>query len=163
MKILFLDIDGVLCINFTKGTPHRNTDKYGDYFDPLCVQSLKQIIDQTGASIVISSTWRMAGLDTMVSLWKDRELPGTVVSITPRKLPTSSGWSEWGTHSASRGEEIDEWLGNNVWDSFCIIDDDTDMMKYQLPFFVRTETHAGLTPELANKAISILNTPSHIK
>lgn len=50
-SIIFLDIDGVLCINFTKGTEHRNTDKYGDHFDPECVNQLKRITDATGAEV----------------------------------------------------------------------------------------------------------------
>ena len=38
----------------------RNTpkDKYGYAFDPNSVANLKKIIDETGADIVISSSWK---------------------------------------------------------------------------------------------------------
>lgn len=46
MKILFLDVDGVLLINPREG------------FRKVAMQQLKRIIDETGARIVVSSTWR---------------------------------------------------------------------------------------------------------
>ena len=57
-KIIFLDIDGVLCTDeyiqaLPIGLPWR--DAYGDIFDPKCVAALKRIIDETGADIVVSS------------------------------------------------------------------------------------------------------------
>lgn len=159
--IIFLDIDGVLCINFTKGTGHRNTDKYGDLFDQYCVNQLKRIIDATGADIVISSTWRRAGLRAMQDMWKDRSLPGNVIDITPfNVLPDS--WPSWSsldhTYMNSRGEEIKKWMEVNGYpDRYVIIDDDPDMLDWQKDHFVMTETEKGLTSELADRAIEILN------
>ena len=37
-------------------------------------EALKKIIDETGAKLVISSTWRMAGMIEMVNMWKHRNL-----------------------------------------------------------------------------------------
>lgn len=59
MKIIFLDIDGVLNVNF------NGRDKYGRIFHPNFVDNLRDIINRTGAKIVISSTWKMSGLDVM--------------------------------------------------------------------------------------------------
>lgn len=68
-KIIFLDIDGVLnterqhdrCVN--EGiTP---VDGFGYAFDPIAVANLKRIVEETGADIVISSSWKLWGLDAM--------------------------------------------------------------------------------------------------
>ena len=48
MKIIFLDIDGVIC---TPKTDFR-------YLDIRCVNHLNNIVEDTGAKIVISSSWR---------------------------------------------------------------------------------------------------------
>lgn len=159
-SIIFLDIDGVLCINFTKGTEHRNTDKYGDHFDPECVNQLKRITDATGADIVISSTWRKAGLRAMQDMWEDRSLPGNVIDITPFNVFPDS-WPLWNsldhTYMNSRGEGIKKWMEVNGYpDRYVIIDDDSDMLDWQKDHFVMTETEIGLTSELADRAIVIL-------
>jgi len=44
INIIFLDIDGVLCLR-------RKMDK-------KCLENLKQIIDATSARIVLTSSWR---------------------------------------------------------------------------------------------------------
>jgi hypothetical protein len=153
--IIFLDIDGVLCINFTKGTAQRTTDKYGDMFDPDCVSNLKRIIDTTGADIILSSSWRRAGMKVIQNMWRDRYLPGRVVDITPFKV-SDGGWSLLEDFS-SRGEEIGAWMIRNcVPDNYVIIDDDSDIPEWQESHFVQTYTDTGLTYDLAAKAIEIL-------
>lgn len=52
-KIIFLDIDGVLNLIL------QDFDKYGSIFHKHFEDNLRYLIDQTGADIVISSTWRM--------------------------------------------------------------------------------------------------------
>ena len=71
-NIIFLDIDGVLNVYC------ESRDKYGCTFHQQFVDNLKYIIDSTGADIVITSTWRFDGLNTMQNMWKDRGLPGNV-------------------------------------------------------------------------------------
>lgn len=85
MKIIFLDIDGVLNCQeaYEKGFCKYNDD-YGQDFYPPSTDLLNQLIEETEAKIVISSTWRMAGLDEMQSMWKDRKMAGNVIGITPR-------------------------------------------------------------------------------
>ena len=48
MKIIFLDIDGVLNVI------NQGRDEFGHKFNPKFVGNLKAIIDATGAKIVIS-------------------------------------------------------------------------------------------------------------
>ena len=153
MKIIFLDIDGVLNVI------NQGRDEFGHKFNPKFVENLKTIIDQTNAKIVISSTWRNAGLAKMQLMWEVRDLPGEVIDITPNFRHTN----------AVRGEEIAEWLRLNEVDRYVILDDDTDMLPEQIPYFVccsggkRLSRHIfsldgyGLTKERAMKAIETLN------
>lgn len=57
MKIIFLDVDGVLnsigWMQKNRGKLHGSAE-----IDPSKVRLLKQIIDETGAKVVLSSTWR---------------------------------------------------------------------------------------------------------
>jgi hypothetical protein len=105
-RIILLDIDGVLNVNFP------SHDEYGRCFHPNFVDNLKYIIDETGAKIVISSTWRFSGLVIMKEMWEKRNLPGEIIDITPH------------IDICKRGEEIEYWLKNNEVDSFVIVDDE---------------------------------------
>lgn len=148
MKIIFLDIDGVLNVI---GTGH---DEFGQTFHKHFEDNLREIIDATGAKIVISSTWRMSGLKVMQTMWEMRDLPGEVIDITP-------------CLRVGRGEEIAEWLRENPVSSYCILDDDSDMLPEQMGNFVKCSNNQdhedcvdigyGLTKKCAEKAIAILN------
>lgn len=162
MKVIFLDIDGVLNVI------NQERDKYGSLFHKHLEDNLRYIINETGAKIVISSTWRYSGLGFMQAMWKDRSLPGDVIDITP----DCSQLVEYGNFkyydAVERGHEIQDWLDShpNV-SNYVIIDDDNDMLKTQQDNFVRcanNKTHEdcidigyGLTKKCAIKAIEILN------
>lgn len=162
IKVIFLDIDGVLNVNY----PER--DKYGRIFHPHFVDNLSWIIEETGAKIVISSTWRFGGLQRMKDLWSFRELPGEVIDITPDCHDlVNEGRFEYLDH-VDRGHEIDYWLeGRTDIENYVIIDDDNDFLPHQRSRFVRTANNIndpesidigyGLTKECARRVISILN------
>ena len=155
MKVIFLDIDGVLC------TENDRFDEFGDLFNAEFCENLKIIIDQTNAQIVISSAWRYGkgGLERLRNMWNFRGLAGNILNITP----------VMGTARVLRGKEIKHFLANFSYQSYCnqeitnyvILDDDNDMLPEQLPFFVQCSnedfTEFGLTKERANRAIQILN------
>ena len=152
MKVIFLDIDGVLNVY---GSPYCGTrDEFGDCFHKHFEDNLRWIIEQTGAKIVISSTWRMSGLSVMQTMWQMRDLAGEVLDVTP-------------VMNTIRGEEIAEWLRENNVDSYCIIDDDGDMLPEQKNNFVQTANNKdhedcvdvgyGLTRKCAKRAVEILN------
>jgi len=154
MKILFLDIDGVLNSfddmyarnmewKISKQTvPSR--DDHGQLFDERCVRWLRYIVHKTECVIVLSSTWRKNGLTAIKYLWRDRNLPGTVIDITP----------DLGT---IRGKEIETWLKDfkDHVDTYCIVDDDSDMLEGQS--FVQIDGNIGLTKVDVGKIINILN------
>jgi len=164
-KILFLDIDGVLnterqhdrCVN--EGI--APIDGFGYAFDPEAVANLKRIVEHTGADIVISSSWKVWGLDAMQRLWLRRDLPGQVIDITPR---TESGEMllsvdlDFIDIPAVKGSEIKEWLSTNGRDvtHFAILDDFPDMLPEQQSHFVQTDPIIGVTEEDAERIIKIL-------
>lgn len=147
MRVIFLDIDGVLNVCYQK------RDDYGQEFHPEFVENLRRIVEETGAHIVISSTWRMSGLDVMREMWTKRGLPGEVIGITPV------------LRTRHRGDEIQEWLRLNTVETYVILDDDRDMLREQLPKFVHCfnpehpdsiDVGYGLTRDCAEMAILVL-------
>lgn len=156
-KFIFLDFDGVM-----NTTHHCNwlyheglleSDKYGTLFDPVCVANLTQIIVETGAEIVISSSWKNTmNYEQILQMWKDRELPGFVTDTTP-------------TCSNHRGDEITAWLevftemsGGEEYE-YVIIDDlgKEDFNDDQIGHLVTVDFYYGLDENARYKAISILN------
>jgi len=157
VKIIFLDIDGVLNCE----SAYRNgecqyqewiwEDGRKDHYQRFCVRSkelLNKLIDETGAKIVISSTWRHSGIEFMKKVWEMEEMIGEIIGITP-SLRTK------GLH-IPRGMEIGYYLNNDLqfqhinWDeviqqeyidksgveNYIIIDDDSDMLYNQRNHFV---------------------------
>lgn len=176
MKVIFLDIDGVLNV-----IPQGH-DEYGGIFHPEFMENLKWIVEETGAKIVISSSWRKSGLKEMQALWKARKIAGEVIDTTPSLYLQKSGGIVFyndrlaqhptprtQNYSIPRGCEIQYWLDNSETpiENYVIIDDDTDMLLHQLVHFVQCsgnfdslgaiDGQYGLTWNRANSAIQILN------
>lgn len=165
-KIIFLDIDGVLNTErhhkYCNENGLDNSDEYGYVFDPVAVKNLERIVNETGADIVISSSWKYSGLSTLLDMWSDRTLPGRVIDITP---DTES--DEFLFHAdlenmeflSCRGYEIKEWLlahGKTV-SKYAILDDEQEMLPEQQSHFVLTNPSVGITDENAVQAVMILN------
>lgn len=150
-KILFLDFDGVLNTEHYQGLLQYQgklwQDEYGAFFDPNTVKQLKRIIDDTGADIVVESSWKYLGLDAMKEMWMARDLPGKVIDITPSLA------------GENKGVEIASWLTEQANQNirYAIIDDEYVILDSQLPHFILTNPYEGITEEQANRAISILN------
>ena len=100
----------------------------------------------------------------MQDMWKDRQLPGRVIDITPTIVGAS--WSSnididtFGLDvRQSKGIEIDFWLFENTLADarYVIIDDEYVILDSQLPHFILTNPFDGLTELLADRAIALLN------
>lgn len=144
-KIIFLDVDGVL------NTP-KLIGKFGfDFIDDVLVALVARIVRETGAGIVLSSTWRIED--------KNREMVVRALSrhgleifdCTP-VIERSGGWVEgsW----VRRHEEIGAWIRNNTVEKFAIIDD-LDDAAIEGSFF-QTDEDVGLTVEIAERVIKHL-------
>ena len=164
MKVLFLDIDGVLNTKYWYTQMDRNTpkDKYGYAFDPNSVANLKRIVEDTGAEIVISSSWKCMGLSQMEDMWRDRNLPGRIIGITPNSVSDEMLLNA-DIDSIElfhiRGMEIKEWLakhGKRV-SNYVIIDDMDNMLPEQQSHFVQTNPEIGITKDDVERSITILN------
>lgn len=141
MKIIFLDIDGVLISRKSKRI-------LGDLrtFLPESVGVLKYILEATDARIVISSSWRiLKELNQLQEMFTEAGIDGSVViDITPNV-------------GGTRGGQIDEWLKNTDLsiESFVIIDDDLDIEPY-MSQLIKTSFEFGLEMHHAQQAIQML-------
>lgn len=160
MKIIFLDIDGVLNV-----IP-QGFDIYGSIFHQHFIDNLHKIISETGAKIVLSSSWRFNGIESIREMWNYRKLPGEIVDITPFDIIEKDDHLSF-IENAERGHEIQRWIDENKVDKYVILDDDIDMLSSQMNNFVRTSGNKhhydcidigyGLTDICTDKAIKILN------
>ena len=133
MKVLFLDIDGVLnstrsCIA-NKGYPHNFTPASLVMFDEIAVKLVRGMCRAGGIGVVVSSAWRIGR--THEEIGRGLDLP------TIGKTPSLVG---------NRGKEIAHWLAEHPEvEQYAIVDDDSDMLPEQMPYFVKTDGHEGLT------------------
>ena len=167
-KYLFLDFDGVLSTSrYAKLLRNEGIDpfdEFGAMFDPETIVNLKSIVEQTNCMIVLSTSWRNEGLLRMRSLWKDRNLPGEIFSMTPILLSTTYQDSQNGEMFCipelnAKALEINAWLQQYASNSFnyVIIDDENVFFQSQQEHLVLTDEYEGLTIDKANRAIRILN------
>jgi len=148
LKIIFLDIDGVLVIPQSFIDRPKGQREKGH---PSCIEALNRITVATGAKIVVSSCWRLGTpgieLRELLASWG---VTGKVIGKTPVHKITQST-----TEFPRRESEIKEWLdGDRDVDAFVILDDDNDV-GYPCEH-VRTNFEEGLTLPLADEAIRIL-------
>lgn len=138
MRVLFLDIDGVL--------NHGETDAY---FEPERVQILNKILVATDANLVVTSTWRIGATAEEMEevLASQGVLPGRVIGVTPDL-------------DDQRDQEIREWL--RTWtdcygiEKIAILDDRSDLGPL-VNALVKTSKTEGLTEQDANLVIQYLN------
>jgi len=156
MKIIFLDIDGVICTSSTFGKGKDN--KWGSYmFDPKCVIALNFILQETGAEIIISSDWRMHyTLHEIREIFAHNFVMKSPIGFTPFSDRYANNDLEGG-----RAEEIHAWLKANAWknDIKWVAVDDLDMTKDLQPNFVLCpNVHDGIKRRgIKEKIIDILN------
>ena len=154
MKIIFLDFDGVMDTVYydhvlsKEGKP--GSDKYGVVFDPNCIKNLKHIIDETGADIVVSSSWKyLMSYQDFQEMWEARGLPGFVTDVTPEPA-----------NRRKRGDEIDAWLDECRTEcQYVIIDDldDNNFNEHQIPRLLVVNPFGGIDEDIAERAIALLN------
>jgi len=122
--------------------------------DRFCVEALNHILTETGALIVVSSTWRAHRYNGLSRIFESWKIDRPIFSLTP-DLTRKHGVIYEGVQ---RGDEIQKWLDEHqdLTESFVILDDDTDM-KHLLHRLVRTRSDIGLTTQDAHRAIALLN------
>ena len=146
MKIIFLDVDGVL------NTP-KLIKKFGfDFIDDILVALVARIVRETDAKIVLSSTWRIQEKDKNLVVQSLAQHNLTLHDSTP-VIERSGGWESGGW--VRRHEEIQSWLDQNPnVQKFAIIDDFDDA-NIEGSFF-QTDENIGLTVQIVEKIIEHL-------
>lgn len=163
MKIIFLDIDGVLCTWDSLSLPRRT--KSFARFCKSSVAKLNEITDSTGAVIVLTSSWRRRIPSASLALGCHIALEGVTAQIigqTPRLQARVWKDADGHTHNGvPRGAEIQSWLDENddvSIESFVIIDDDSDMIHLSDRLVcVKNGMETGLRAEHVEQAISLLS------
>lgn len=167
-KYLFLDFDGVLNTGrYAKLMAREGIDpfdEFGAIFDSEAVANLKHIVKQTDCKIVLSTTWRNEGIMRMRELWKARNLPGEIYSMTPILLSSSYQDAMTGEMMGlpqrdAKPLEIYAWLYKNTGKEYryVILDDEDIFFPKQQEHLVLTDEYEGLTERKAQRAIWILN------
>ena len=98
----------------------------------------------------------------MQEMWHARQLPGRVIDITP--FCASDDWLQTADLDEidpvhCKGIEIASWLNDHAAEGtrYVIIDDEYVILDSQLPHFIMTNPFDGITEEVADRAIAILN------
>lgn len=136
MKVLFLDIDGVV-------NNYATMQRFNGFIgiNPDLAAKVQQIIKVTGCKVVLSSTWRRDAK----SRSHVRKHVCDFIDVTKS---IGIGW---------RGEEVKEWLSRHPGvTNYAILDDDHDFYDDQ-PLF-STSFKTGITDEIATKVTEYLNT-----
>lgn len=143
VKILFLDIDGVLNSRRSQmafgGYPHDFSDM--SMFDPVAVALIRRLCRVTQCSAVLSSDWRYT--TTAHAAANALDIP--IMDATPRL-------------NGTRGMEINAWLADHPEVTrYAIVDDIAQFLPEQQRFFVKTDDAFGLTLRDYSDLASILN------
>lgn len=147
--ILFADVDGVLNSFAAYG--------WGDapraLLLPECIIHFNRIIEETEATIVLSSSWRhyvLGGSMTLLGfehLLRSHGVRGSLVDTTCHD-----------DEADERGEQIRLWRRKNKHAGrYVVLDDVDDGISERGLNFVQTNGSLGLTAEDAERAIAYLN------
>jgi len=158
MKILFLDIDGVLNSDQSERmfsrTIAENPDLFGEFsirkFCPISCSNLLTIIESfDDLRIVVSSSWRVGEtLESLKEILACAGIPkGRIIGMTPVLRGIGK----------QRGDEIKHWLDNADMDigEYVVLDDSRDM-RAVWSHFVNTNWFIGLDYFKAQEAIRVL-------
>jgi len=156
MKVIFLDIDGVLVTRNSIKYQYLNfPDDTSIRFSKNAVRNLNKLIHLTKAKIVISSTWRLFhSLEELQNIFKKQGIEGKIISTTSiERAPVEE--------DIPRGQKIADWLAQHPEvEKYVIIDDDVqaDCIQFHLFNCVETSYKRGFSPEdRFNEALVILN------
>jgi hypothetical protein len=125
MRCIFLDHDGVICLSTNWGgrtkkwskyrseNPESSSDKRDapvevrfDDFDEKAVRILNQILEETGAEIVVSSDWkRWANVEEMGEYYESKGIIKKPIALTP-----DLGDCTW------ENPERESWVWSPRWD-----------------------------------------------
>ena len=171
MKVIFLDNDGVVCLSTNWGSRYKKRKKWGsrklsmtsreipveyrfDDFDKKALKILNEILEQTGAEIIVSSDWRLhANLEELGEYYLSQGIIKKPIAVTDMfKDIFPSEWSQLRFRAdleLERSMEIKHWVDNHSEITHWVAIDDLDMSVQFLGdrFSARNESESkpGLT------------------
>jgi hypothetical protein len=172
--VIFLDIDGVLNslrsatawdnVEVPTNTKNYNAEVTKTTIDPVSVQLVNKLVEDSGAKIVVSSSHRLMFMKKygygeipvldLIGLRDYLHHIGLVAEIIDATVDYYFNRRDQG---CVRGDEIKMWLdAHKDVENYVILDDDADMLHDQLPHFVHTSTIDGFRFEHYCKAREIL-------
>ena len=149
--VILLDIDGVLVTEPSWRKVESEADGFMR-FNKQAAENLADILAQTGASVVLTTTHRINLTDEQwLEIFRLRGI--TINRIS--KLNDKQSLAEMN----DRGTEIEDWARNNHSTNFVILDDDLSISR--LPVWVTKrwviiKGFKGIDNEAKQKALSIL-------
>lgn len=140
MKVLFLDIDGVLNCGATFEGKHRC-----DVIDRDMVQEINRVIQATDCNVVISSSWRLAWpMGELKARLRQEGMIDRVIDKTPMLR--------------RRDDEILAWLKEHPEVTrFAVVDDDSFDLTAVADRLAHTSFETGLLAKHADRLIELLN------
>lgn len=157
MKVIFLDIDGVLNHKehmISEYNKNHSTSSYHMELDQNKIKMLADFVHETNSVVVISSSWRIGGFEKSLSiqnLMKQLNNYGIIIG----------GYTSL-TFERVRGREIAQWIVHNCISipNFCIFDDHSNMEDLE-DHLVKTSWDRGLEDIHIQMAKQVLDkTPS---
>lgn len=151
MKVIFLDVDGVLNCNARR--------QFVREIDPAPTALLLQVIQQTDAKLVLSSTWRIGRYDELEAMLTARGFPvGTLIGSTPVLCDEAREGSVL-VIARPRSAEILAWLADHPEVTNYVSLDDGDDARVP-GHFVRTTWAHGFEAQHAQRAIELPPRPN---
>ncbi|MBR4278708.1 MAG: hypothetical protein IKT34_00900 [Clostridia bacterium] len=147
MKIIFLDVDGVLNgIEYVKANQNG-----GIVLDPSRMERLKQIVDATDAKIVLSTSWRSYWSSNRDECRSRGQEINMIFAKYRLEIYEKTPWM------TDRDKEIISFLYDYPVEEFVILDDRAvHTPSLALHQVLTLDSLGGLTDEDVTKAIDIL-------
>jgi hypothetical protein len=151
MKVIFLDHDGVICLSTEWGGRFKKQKEWGgrklsmttlempveyrfDNFNEKAIKVLNEILEETGAEIVVSSDWkRWATVEELGEYYESKGIIKKPIALTPNlgQCTWYDNWawsSEWDLEM-TRVIEIKQYLHDHPEITHWVSIDDLDMGK----------------------------------
>ena len=179
MKIVFLDNDGVICLSNNWGGRFKKQNEWGgrklsmtsrempveyrfDNFDKKAIKVLNEILEQTGAEIVVSSDWRLhANLEELGEYYLNQGIIKAPIATTDMYNDLfPSEWSSFRTRSnleLERSMEIQHWLDNHSEVTHWVAVDDLNMSIQSLSNHFTSKDESDKKPGLTNFVLTPLS------
>jgi 8-oxo-dGTP pyrophosphatase MutT (NUDIX family) len=159
MKVIFLDHDGVICLSNNWGGRKKKWAKYRsenpdsgkeikdapvqfrfDDFDEKSIRILNEILEETGAEIVVSSDWKLhATLEELGEYYESQGISKKPIALTPniqqcKDYDDNFIWSPRWELEQIRTIEIKQYLHDHLEVTHWVSIDDLNMGKIGEPW-----------------------------